>query len=128
LLVLGGAPTINGERHDYLSAAGILEGSLPNYQDGYAATAPVGSFRANAFGVFNLGGNVSEWVQDFYAFTPSAPGIIEKDPTGPTTGDYHVIRGASWMDNTVTELRLSYRDYADSARPDVGFRIARNAE
>ncbi len=32
-----------------------------------------------------------------------------------------------WMDSTVTELRLTYRDYGDEGRPDVGFRIARNA-
>ncbi len=119
---------LEGGNYGDLSAAGTLGGSLPDYRDGYPATAPVGSFRANAIGVFNLGGNVSEWVQDLYALTPTAPGTVEKDPSGPTTGAYHVIRGASWMDTAVTELRLSYRDYGDTARPDVGFRIARNAQ
>jgi hypothetical protein len=39
-----------------------------------------------------------------------------------------VIRGASWMDTNTTELRLSYRDYGSSARPDLGFRIARSTK
>ena len=51
-----------------------------------------------------------------------------RDPTGPAEGEYHVIRGASWMHASVTELRLSYRDYGKDARPDLGFRIARYAE
>ncbi len=110
------------------SAEGALHAAVPGYQDGYPATAPVGSFTANALGLFNLGGNVAEWVQDFYTFTPSPPGVVEKDPTGPTSGAQHVIRGASWMDTAVTELRLTYRDGGDQPRPDLGFRIARSAE
>ncbi len=71
---------------------------------------------------------MSEWVQDIYALTPTAPGTVEQDPTGPATGPHHVIRGASWMDTSVTELRLAFRDYGDRARPDVGFRIVRSAQ
>ena len=93
-----------------------------------AATAPAGSFRPNPLGLYNLGGNVSEWMHDVYAVTPSPPGEVTRDPTGPTEGAYHVIRGSSWMDTNVTELRLSYRDYGDQARPDLGFRIARSAQ
>ena len=110
------------------SAEGALRASLPGYQDGFPATAPVGSFTANGLGLHNLGGNVAEWVQDFYTFTPTAPGVIEQDPTGPPSGTQHVIRGGSWMDTTVTELRLTYRDSGDQPRPDLGFRIARSAE
>ena len=120
-------PTQGGNYGDQ-SAEGILRSAIPGYHDGYPATAPVGSFQANALGLFNLGGNVSEWVQDIYALTPTAPGTVERDPTGPSTGPHHVIRGASWMDTAVTELRLSYRDYGNTARPDVGFRIARSAQ
>ena len=106
----------------------ILGDSLPNYNDGYAATAPVGSFRANQRGIFNMGGNVSEWVQDLYTIYPPSGGTLIVDPVGPEEGEYHVIRGASWMDDNVTELRLSYRDYGNEPRPDVGFRIARSAK
>jgi len=104
----------------------ILGDSLPDYSDGYPATAPAGSFRANQRGLFNMGGNVSEWVQDLYTIHPPSNAVMV-DPLGPSEGEYHVIRGASWMDDNVTELRLSYRDYGDEPRPDVGFRIARTA-
>ena len=49
-------------------------------------------------------------------------------PLGPAAGEYHVIRGASWMHGTITDLRLSFRDYGIDGRPDLGFRIARFAE
>jgi len=110
------------------AARSVLGGALPNYRDGYTTTAPSGSFAANPLGLFNLGGNVAEWVHDFYSPMPGTPGTLEKDPVGPGEGAYHVIRGASWMDNTLTELRLTHRDYGTDARPDVGFRIARSAE
>ncbi len=104
----------------------ILGDSLPDYSDGYPATAPAGSFSANQRGLFNIGGNVSEWVQDLYTIYPPSKAVMV-DPLGPSEGEYHVIRGASWMDDNVTELRLSYRDYGDEPRPDVGFRVARTA-
>ena len=44
---------------------------------------------------------------------------------GPEQGDYHVIRGSSWAHGTVTDLRLSFRDYGTEPRDDVGFRVAR---
>jgi formylglycine-generating enzyme required for sulfatase activity len=50
------------------------------------------------------------------------------DPLGPERGQSYVIRGSSWRHATTTELRLSYRDYGTDARPDVGFRVARNAD
>jgi formylglycine-generating enzyme required for sulfatase activity len=109
------------------SIADELGAAVPGYRDGYRGTAPVGSFRANPLGIFNLGGNVSEWVHDLYAVTPSPPSTVESDPLGPTTGPGHVIRGASWTSTSVTELRLSTRDVGDGAYPDVGFRVARTA-
>ena len=50
------------------------------------------------------------------------------DPLGPEKGDHHVIRGPNWAQGTITELRLSYRDYGDKARNSVGLRIARYVE
>jgi len=110
------------------ASASALGAAIPGYHDNYPATAPAGSFQANPLGLYNLGGNVAEWINDIYAVTPSPPGEVARDPTGPSMGAYHVIRGASWMDTNVTELRLSYRDHGDRARPDLGFRIARSAQ
>ncbi len=50
------------------------------------------------------------------------------DPTGAGSGEFHVIRGASWRHGSVTELRLAFRDYGKEARADLGFRLARYAE
>jgi formylglycine-generating enzyme required for sulfatase activity len=110
------------------SAGDLLRRTLPDYSDSYVATAPVGSLAPNALGLFHLGGNVAEWVHDLYTITPSLSGKVVRDPTGPAEGEYHVIRGASWRHASVTELRLSYRDYGKDPRPDLGFRIARYAE
>jgi formylglycine-generating enzyme required for sulfatase activity len=109
------------------SAGALLGGSLPDYNDSESVTAPVGSFEPNARGLHNMGGNVSEWVHDLYTIYPSSQGSLVQDPIGPSEGEYHVIRGASWMDDSVSELRLSYRDYGNERRPDVGFRVARAA-
>ena len=50
------------------------------------------------------------------------------DPLGGQSGDNYVIRGASWSHSKIAELRLSYRDYGQAGRDDVGFRLARYAE
>ena len=88
-------------------------------------SAPVGSFRPNRNGIYDLGGNVAEWTHDFYEIPKKQPVI---NHLGPQNGQYHVIKGSSWMHGTLTELRLAYRDYALDGREDVGFRVARYAE
>jgi formylglycine-generating enzyme required for sulfatase activity len=119
-----------GEAGNYAdkSASGIVPTILPSYDDGYASTAPVGSFPANALGIHDGGGNVAEWVNDLY--TVPTPGQTKAviDPVGPERGTHHVIRGSSWRHAGVTELRLSYRDFGTDPRTDVGFRLARNVE
>ena len=89
------------------------------------ATAPVANYDANRFDLHDLGGNVAEWINDFYAATAAdlPSGVV--DPLGPGGGEYHVIRGSSWMHGQLVDLRLSFRDYGQGGRPDVGFRIAR---
>jgi formylglycine-generating enzyme required for sulfatase activity len=107
-------------------AAGHLVGRVIfGYNDNQIVSAPVATFPADARGLFDLGGNVSEWISDFYEIPKDTP---TSDPMGPDTGEYHVIRGSSWMNGTITELRLTYRDYGTDGRPDLGFRIARFVE
>lgn len=107
------------------SASNILGRVLHGYNDGFAASAPTGSFPASARGLYDMGGNVAEWVNDYYDIMISAADRVETDPMGPETGDHHVIRGSSWASGDITELRFSFRDYGSDARDDVGFRIAR---
>ncbi|MFK7863475.1 MAG: PEGA domain-containing protein [Pseudohongiellaceae bacterium] len=98
-----------------------------DYDDGHFATAPVGSFTPNQNDIFDMAGNVSEWVHDIYGSVGSA-GNIEVDPLGAENGQFHTIRGSSWSHGTVSELRLSFRDFGEEPRDDVGFRVARYLE
>lgn len=109
------------------SAVGYAAQVLEKYQDGYPVSAPVGSFAPNSKGLFDLDGNVAEWVHDWYG-VPVEQTTPMTDPQGPAGGQHHVIRGAGWAHGTVTELRLSFRDYGMGGRDDVGFRIARYLE
>lgn len=107
------------------SAAGLVAKTLSEYRDGYPAASPVGRFDANALGVYDLGGNVSEWVND--VFSTEIPTAVEKDPLGIGEGELHVIRGSSWRHGRITELRVVYRDSGADGREDLGFRVARYA-
>ncbi|WP_444940034.1 SUMF1/EgtB/PvdO family nonheme iron enzyme [Microbulbifer sp. ZKSA004] len=107
------------------TATKLVPAVLRTYSDRYAATSPVGSYSPNAFGIYDLGGNVSEWIHDLYTIGTGLSRRIEENPVGPEDGDFHVIRGSSWRHSGLTELRLSYRDYGESARNDIGFRLAR---
>ncbi|MGB5297246.1 MAG: PEGA domain-containing protein [Thiogranum sp.] len=101
---------------------------VPGYDDGYRGSAAVGSFAASPAGFYDMGGNVAEWSHDFYAIYPGEAERLVKNPTGPASGEHHVVRDSSWRRGNITELRLSYRDYSREPRSDLGFRIARYAE
>lgn len=111
------------------SAKQLLDPVLPDYNDGFVTAAPVGSFKANFFGIYDMGGNVAEWCHDYHSIYPSLSNEIFTDPTGPTKSaaidDKHVIRGASWTRGDLSNTRLSYRDRDNSKRKDIGFRIAK---
>lgn len=108
------------------SAKGIVANVLMDFDDGFPVTSPVGSFAASPPGLFDLGGNAAEWMTDRY--TVAAAGAGSDDPVGPPDGQYHVIRGSSWRQSSISELRLSARDFGAEGRLDVGFRIARYAD
>jgi formylglycine-generating enzyme required for sulfatase activity len=110
------------------SANSLVASILPGWDDGFASTAPVGTFAANALGIYDGGGNVSEWVQDYYSVPTPGQSEPASDPSGPVRGSNRVIRGSSWMHSGVMELRLGYRAFGNSARHDLGFRIARNVD
>lgn len=120
-------PTETIENYADKGSAHVTGRILNSYHDGHVVSANVASFSPNNKGLYDMGGNVAEWVHDVY-ITAIAADEIQVDPTGAQTGDNYVIRGASWAHSKIADLRLSYRDYGQAGRDDVGFRIARYAE
>ena len=100
--------------------------SPPN--DGFAFTAPVGSFRPNAFGLYDMHGNAWEWVSDWYGEDYYARSPVD-DPQGPADANVHVRRGGSWH-TWPLYLRSSYRNWntATTRYPLVGMRLVLEAD
>ena len=118
---------INGNYADE-QAKQIIGLTIPNIDDGFAGPAPVGSYDSNKFGLYDIGGNVAEWMHDYYTIYSTPRSQVSVDPGGPKSGKHHVVRGASWLRGTLSNTRLAYRDYREKPRVDIGFRIARYAE
>ncbi|KKO48141.1 hypothetical protein VT06_12915 [Arsukibacterium sp. MJ3] len=96
-----------------------------DYQDGFAGKAPVGSFKADRAGFFDLDGNVREWVHDYYALTVPNTEHVHVDYMGVSSGQGHVVKGASFKTGRLKELRSSMRSEGSGPEDDIGFRIAR---
>jgi len=96
--------------------------SRGEHDDGYDGLAPVGIFQANAWGLFDMQGNVQEWVADFYGDYSTEPAV---DPHGPAAGMEWVRRGGSW-DMTPAHCRPTTRRGSgpDYHHYNLGFRIA----
>ena len=108
-----------------ISAKDLLTFYLQTYNDGYAVTAPPQKFAAGGLGLYDMGGNAAEWTHDYYSIYPYNADKVYIDPLGPVDGKHHVVRGAGWNQAGISELRLSYRDYSSTQRPDLGFRVCR---
>ena len=107
------------------STKGTVDLYIPNYDDGYPRIAPVGSFGPDQAGLFDLSGNVSEWVHDLYSLVPPTGRRLELDPFGASFGDSHVVKGSNWRSGSLTELRAAFRDGLKAGRDDLGFRVVR---
>jgi len=118
----------NSGNYADVAAAEVIGGALEGYTDTFIVTAPVGSYAPNALGLYDIGGNVQEWTHDYYSSYIDLREGSNADPTGPTSGLAHVVRGSSWRTASITELRLAFRDAAEGRSQHLGFRVARYAE
>jgi formylglycine-generating enzyme required for sulfatase activity len=93
------------------SASSQLNSTLDDYDDGFVRSAPVGSFKANSLGIFDLSGNLWEWCQDAYG----GKGKLR---------NWRVMRGGAWSTYRRKELLSSYRNVVnpDSRGLLYGFR------
>lgn len=103
------------------------------YDDGYARTAPAGSFDSNPWGLHDVLGNVREWTADWYDEAHYKTGVtgVLRNPSGPSHGNYRVWRGGSWNDpsESMKAIRVAKREHrgASTSGPDVGFRCVSDA-
>ena len=86
-------------------------------------THPVGQKKPNAWGLYDMHGNVYEWCLDWYGEDEPASSVT--DPTGPETGSTRLIRGGTWNE-VATFCRSAFRNYTTPTASDsyIGFRVA----
>ncbi len=97
----------DGSQCNFADKSADFNYSAKSVDDGYQFIAPVGSFTPNAYGLYDMAGNVWEWCEDwydekYYAISP------KYNPTGPSSGTSRVLRGGSW-DYVIYHLRAACR-------------------
>jgi formylglycine-generating enzyme required for sulfatase activity len=87
-------------------------------------TRPVGSYPPNAFELFDMTGNVWEWVSDWYRADIYRE-EERRNPQGPAAGSFRILRGGSWVTHDVAQLRCAHRHCvpSDTYAYSIGFRV-----
>ena len=119
-------PNFAANLHDLSAEAGSGLPVIPGYNDGYPKTSPVGKFTPNAFGLYDMAGNVWELLADYLDFDYYGVSPL-MDPLGPTTAQMHVMRGGSIYTYSTETARISIRGngIGGTGAYNVGLRCAR---
>jgi formylglycine-generating enzyme required for sulfatase activity len=91
----------------------------------HRGTRAVGSYPPNGFDMYDMSGNVWEWVADWYR--PDAYRHTDaRNPRGPSTGRLRLVRGGSWVTHDVLQLRCAHRHKvpSDTYTYSIGFRVS----
>jgi formylglycine-generating enzyme required for sulfatase activity len=98
------------------------------FDDGYPFTSPVGKFKPNAFGLYDMIGNVWEWTPDWFdkgLYWSHEWRANRYDPAGPSAGSHKAVKGGSWQDGPDQCRSAARRPQAPVSRLNtLGFRIA----
>ncbi len=105
-----------------------LPESLTTVNDGYEYVSPVGSFPPNAFGLYDMAGNVMEWVEDRYERNYFQNSEID-DPMGATSGTSRVNKGGNWYASP-SDARCAFRGFSGPEMSfwNLGFRVVLEIE
>jgi len=113
-------------------ADAALKAKSPNWKytiranDGYVFTAPVGKFKPNAFGLYDMHGNVWQWCSDWYNEDYYGKSATD-NPIGPETGTLRIMRGGSWFDRPDSARSCDRgKCLPDCGSFQIGFRVVRN--
>ena len=109
------------------NAYGYNNNASGSWINGYLEhTVDVNNYVANAYGLYNMHGNVAEWVWDWYSNYNTS---VSSNPTGVASGNYKVVKGGGWNDFP-KHIRSAYRSAFPANVPlyNIGIRLVRNVE
>jgi formylglycine-generating enzyme required for sulfatase activity len=120
LVRFGNVPDRTAKNH---IPGGRLAFNATAAEDGYCFTAPVGKFQANHFGLYDMVGNVGEWIEDWYDSQYYQKGE-NNNPRGPSTGQFRVKRGSSFcFDYRYCRSSMRGRGHPAYRHFNTGFRV-----